>query len=62
MARHVQQATSSVDEGPRLDRSKWREMLLTLVTGVMLYFAISLLLNPVVGQIKINWSTFYGDF
>ena len=40
----------------------FKEFALTLLTGALLFVAVSLLVNPEVTGVRMAWGTFYGAF
>jgi hypothetical protein len=45
-----------------MNKENLKDSLLSILTGVCLYIAISLLLNPKMIELKATWALFYGDF
>ena len=45
-----------------MNKENLKDTLLNLLTGVCIYIAISLLLNPKMAELQATWALFYGDF
>jgi hypothetical protein len=45
-----------------MNKKTIKDSLLSLLTGICLYMATSLLLNPKMVELKATWALFYGDF
>jgi len=45
-----------------MNKENLKDSLLSVLTGVFLYIAVSLLLNPKMVELKATWALFYGDF
>ncbi|PIR00643.1 MAG: hypothetical protein COV66_05675 [Nitrospinae bacterium CG11_big_fil_rev_8_21_14_0_20_45_15] len=42
--------------------SAWKDILISLGTGFLIFVAIALLLNPKMERLKATWVMYYGDF
>ncbi|GEM_PF-2641414 len=45
-----------------MNKETLKDSLLSILTGICLFVAISLLLNPKMLELNATWALFYGDF
>ena len=40
----------------------FKDILFSVFTGILIFYALALLLHPDITAVKATWATFYGDF
>jgi hypothetical protein len=60
MNENAKQSNEEPEES--ISSGSWKDALLSLVTGFLLFIAVSLLLNPHMEKLKATWVMYYRDF